>query len=56
VASHFKIDAATGEMVFFNFGERPPFMNYGVVGPDNKLLHYTPIELPGARAGRTISA
>ncbi len=47
--SHFKVDPDTGEMMFFNFGEHAPFMRYGVVSPDNKLLHYTPIELPGPR-------
>ncbi len=49
ICSHFKVDEFTGEMTFFNFGEHAPFMNYGVIGADNQLKHYTPIELPGAR-------
>lgn len=49
VCSHFKVDTATGEMMFFNFSERPPYMNYGVVDRDNKLVHYEPIDIPGAR-------
>ena len=36
-------------MVFINYPETPPYMNYGVVDKDGKLVHYVPIELPGAR-------
>ena len=49
ICSHFQIDEHTGEMMFFNYGEHPPYMNYGVVSADNRLVHYEPIELPGAR-------
>ncbi len=49
VASHYKIDPATGEMMFFNYPETWPYMNYGVVDRHNRLVHYVPIELPGAR-------
>jgi carotenoid cleavage dioxygenase-like enzyme len=49
VASHYKIDSATGEMMFFNYPEKPPYMNYGVIDRNNRLVHYVPIDLPGAR-------
>ncbi len=49
ICSHFQVDEHTGEMMFFNYGEQPPYMNYGVVSADNQLVHYEPIELPGAR-------
>jgi len=49
VASHYKVDNFTGEMMFFNYPEHPPYMNYGVVDRDNQLVHYEAIELPGAR-------
>lgn len=49
VCSHFKVDNDTGEMMFFNFSEQPPYMHYGVVDSYNNLKHYTPIELPGIR-------
>ena len=49
VASHYKVDPATGEMMFFNYPERWPHMHYGVVDRNNRLVHYVPIELPGAR-------
>ncbi len=49
ICSHFKVDEHTGEMMIFNFGEQAPYMHYGVVSPDNELVHYEPIELPGPR-------
>ncbi len=49
ICSHFQIDAHTGEMMFFNYGEKAPYFNYGVVNARNELVHYAPIELPGAR-------
>ena len=49
VASHYKVDNFTGEMMFFNYPEKPPYMNYGIIDRDNRLVHYEPIELPGAR-------
>ncbi|MCC5986566.1 MAG: carotenoid oxygenase family protein [Pararhodobacter sp.] len=49
VTAHFKVDIFTGEMMFFNFSEQFPYMSYGVVGPENQLLHYVPIELPAPR-------
>jgi carotenoid cleavage dioxygenase-like enzyme len=49
VSSHSKVDPATGEMMFFNYPEHPPYMHYGVIDRDNRLVHYVPIELPGAR-------
>jgi len=49
VASHYKVDPFTGEMMFFNYPERPPYMNYGVIDRNNQLVHYVPIDLPGSR-------
>lgn len=49
VSAHPKVDPATGELLFFNYSKHAPYMHYGVVGPDNKLKHYTPIPLPGPR-------
>src|SRR5690606_33760483 len=49
VASHYKVDPATGEMMFFNYPERWPHMHYGIIDKNNQLVHYVPIELPGAR-------
>lgn len=49
IASHYKVDPETGEMMFFNYPEKWPFMNYGIIDRNNQLVHYVPIELPGAR-------
>lgn len=49
MASHYKVDNDTGDMIFFNFSETAPFFNYGVVSKEDALVHYVPIDLPGAR-------
>lgn len=49
LSAHPKLDHKTGELMFFNYGDKAPYMHYGVVGPDNELKHYVPIELPGTR-------
>ena len=49
ICSHFKVDEHSNHMMFFNFSEKPPYMNYGVIDRDNNLVHYVPIELPGPR-------
>lgn len=49
VSAHTKVDEATGEMLFFNYGLKPPYMHYGVVNAERKLEHYIPVELPGPR-------
>ena len=49
ISAHPKVDLDTGELMFFNYSTHAPYMHYGVVGPDNRLKHYTPVELPGAR-------
>lgn len=49
ISAHPKVDGHTGELLFFNYSKHAPYMHYGVVGPDNRLKHYTPVPLPGAR-------
>ncbi len=49
ISAHPKVDEATGELLFFNYSTKAPYLHYGVVGPDNALKHFVPIELPGAR-------
>src|SRR4029453_4786881 len=48
-AAHAKVDERTGELFFFDYGFTPPFMRYGVVGPDGLVRHFVPIDLPGPR-------
>ncbi|WP_026421557.1 carotenoid oxygenase family protein [Actinokineospora inagensis] len=49
VSAHTKVDPATGELMFFNYGKEEPHLRYGVVDADDKLVHYTDIPLPGPR-------
>lgn len=49
ISAHPKVDPQTGELLFFNYSLHAPYMHYGVVGVDNKLKHYIPVELPGGR-------
>jgi carotenoid cleavage dioxygenase-like enzyme len=49
VSAHPKVDEHTGELLFFNYGTKAPYMHYGVVDPQNRLVNYVDIELPGPR-------
>lgn len=49
IASHPKVDPISGELMFFDYSLRPPHLIYGVVSPDGRIAHQTPIDLPGAR-------
>lgn len=49
VSAHPKVDEDTGEMMFFDYFDHAPFMAYGVVDKDGKLVHHVPVELPGNR-------
>lgn len=49
ISAHPKVDENTGEMLFFNYSKYPPYQHYGVVDKDGKLVHYTPVPLPGPR-------
>jgi carotenoid cleavage dioxygenase-like enzyme len=49
VSAHPKVDAATGELLFFNYSKQSPYMHYGVVDEHDDLVHYIDVPLPGAR-------
>jgi len=49
VSAHSKVDERTGELLFFNYQTTAPYLHYGVVSGEHKLVHYVPIDLPGAR-------
>ena len=48
ISAHSKTDPATGDFIFFGYGDRPPYMRYGVVRPNGEV-HQTDIDLPGTR-------
>jgi carotenoid cleavage dioxygenase len=47
--AHPKVDERTGELFWFDYGPRPPYLRYGVVGPDGRVEHSVELDLPGAR-------
>jgi carotenoid cleavage dioxygenase len=49
MSAHAKTDDATGELLWFDYGPRPPYMSYGVVDRSGTLVHATDIDLPGPR-------
>ena len=49
ISAHAKVDEITGELMYFDYGHEPPYMHYGVLGPDGALKHHVPIPLPGPR-------
>ncbi len=55
ISAHPKIDLRTGEMMFFNYSKRAPYMNYGVVNADRQVTTYFPVELPGPRLPHDIA-
>ncbi|MFT5573382.1 MAG: carotenoid cleavage dioxygenase-like enzyme [Cryomorphaceae bacterium] len=49
MSAHTRVDWQTGEMLFFDYGDEPPYMTYGVANPDGSLKHEVAIDLPGPR-------
>ena len=49
LSAHSKVDWTTGELLFFDYGDEPPYMTYGVADPSGKLRHEVAIDLPGPR-------
>ncbi len=49
VSAHPKVDEHTGELLFFNYSRKAPYMHYGVVDADGALLTYIDVPLPGPR-------
>jgi carotenoid cleavage dioxygenase-like enzyme len=49
VSAHLKVDEVTGELMFFDYGIRKPFMTYGVMNREGVKVHHVPIDLPGPR-------
>jgi carotenoid cleavage dioxygenase-like enzyme len=49
VSAHAKVDERTGELCFFDYGLKRPYMRYGVVSPDGVVRHFVGIDLPAPR-------
>src|SRR5205814_2007919 len=46
--AHPKVDASTGEMMFFGYRAMPPYVQYSVADSKGVIVRTTPIELPRA--------
>jgi carotenoid cleavage dioxygenase len=49
ISAHAKSDERTGELLFFNYSKHPPYLHFGVVDRNNRLMRYSPVPLPGPR-------
>lgn len=47
ISAHSRPDEHTGELLFFDYNVKAPYMVYGVVGPDRQLKHKIEIPLDG---------
>ena len=54
VSADARVDAHTGELMFFNYGTRAPYLHYGVLGPDRRADATTSRSTCPARAFPTI--
>jgi carotenoid cleavage dioxygenase-like enzyme len=54
MTAHAKVDPHTGDLVFFDYGMRPPFVTHGVLTRAGELRR-TPISLPGPRPQHDIA-
>jgi carotenoid cleavage dioxygenase len=55
ISAHPKVDESTEELMFFNYSKTAPYMHYGVIDRDGKLVTYVPIDLPGPRLPHDMS-
>ncbi|MHA6765315.1 carotenoid oxygenase family protein [Streptacidiphilus sp. PAMC 29251] len=49
VSAHTKVDEHTGELMFFSYSTEAPYLRYGVVDAQDRLVHTTDVPLPGPR-------
>ncbi|MEM8493101.1 MAG: carotenoid oxygenase family protein [Pseudomonadota bacterium] len=49
LSAHSRVDWRTGELLFFDYGDEPPYMTFGRADASGKLLQENAIELPGPR-------
>jgi len=49
ISAHSRVDERTGEFMFFAYGNRHPYMHYGVIDAQGQLRTLIPVELPGPR-------
>ena len=55
ISAHSMVDEHTGELLFFDYSTKAPYMTYGVLSSTGELTHHVPIELPGPRLPHTLA-
>jgi carotenoid cleavage dioxygenase-like enzyme len=49
ISAHPKVCPESGDLLFFNYAKQAPYMHYGEVDRQDRLVHYVPVPLPGPR-------
>ena len=49
VSAHAKVDPQTGELLFFDYSTREPYLSYHVASATGELVHSLPIDVPSPR-------
>lgn len=49
ISAHPKVCPVSGDLLFFNYSKQAPYMHYGEVDAQDRLVHYVPVPLPGPR-------
>jgi carotenoid cleavage dioxygenase-like enzyme len=55
LSAHPKLDPVTGELIWFDYSPRPPYLTYGVISADGALAHQADITLGGPRLQHDIA-
>lgn len=55
VSAHARVDEHTGELLFFNYSTRAPYLHFGTLDGQGRLTRYQPVELPGPRLPHDIA-
>ncbi len=49
ISAHTKVDELAGELLFFSYAKQAPYLRYGVVDAEHRVVHHTGVLLPGPR-------
>ena len=55
MSAHPMVDETTGDLMWFDYSTSAPYMTYGVISGDGRLVHHVPIDLPGPRLPHTLA-
>jgi carotenoid cleavage dioxygenase-like enzyme len=49
INAHPKVDPTTGEMIFTSYSMLPPYLTFGVIDTNGRVVHNAAVDLPGPR-------